>query len=274
MVGMRKMVNRFQTLIWDFYRQNKRSLPWRETTNPYHIMVSEVMLQQTQVSRVLEKYSLFIQQFPSLAILAKAPLSHVLRMWSGLGYNRRARYLKQTAVLLTKEYRVNIPNNPTILKTLPGIGPATAGAIVVYAYNQPCVFIETNIRRTFLHHFFPERERVHDREIIPLVEQTLHRDNPREWYWALMDYGTNLPNITNNLNQRSAHYTKQSKFEGSVRQLRGRIVRQLIAFTPQPLTILQTVHGHNTRLQEALFGLERDGLIKTVGKQVYFAQEA
>lgn len=275
MLSMRKMVNRFQTLIWDFYHQNKRSLSWRETTNPYNIMVSEVMLQQTQVSRVLERYLPFIAQFPTLEDLAEANLTDVLRVWTGLGYNRRALYLKQTAVLLTKKYHTIIPSNPTILTTLPGIGPATAGAIVVYAYNQPCVFIETNIRRAFLHQFFPDRENVHDREIIPLIEQTLDHSKPREWYWALMDYGANLAKLAKNPNTRSAHYTKQSKFEGSVRQLRGRIVRQLITSTPQPLTNLQALHDYTTvRFQEALLGLERDGIIKTVGKRVYFVQEA
>ncbi|MDA3949409.1 MAG: A/G-specific adenine glycosylase [Spirochaeta sp.] len=217
----------FVDTIWNFYRRAKREMVWRDDTSPYAVFVSEVMLQQTQVSRVAIKFPPFVQRFPDFATLAGSPLSEVLAMWTGLGYNRRARFLHRSAQLIIDEHGGTLPDTPEELVMLPGIGPNTAGSVAAFAYNRPVVFIETNIRRVFISAFFPETEAVHDRMILPIVEQTLQRDNPREWYWALMDVGVALARSSGNANRRSVHYARQSAFENSDRQLRGRILRIL-----------------------------------------------
>lgn len=219
----------FIRLIRGYYAQGRRPMPWRDIITPYRVVVSEIMLQQTQVSRVLDKYPGFIRQFPDFQSLSRASLANVLAAWQGLGYNRRARYLHAIATRIMEEWGGELPQSPEILASLPGIGTATAGSITVFAFNQPVVFIETNIRRVFIHHFFSDDEPVTDSRILPLVQATLDHDNPRDWYYALMDYGTWLSGRVENPNRRSRHYSKQSAFEGSDRQIRGRVIRLLIA---------------------------------------------
>ncbi|MFZ2831727.1 MAG: A/G-specific adenine glycosylase, partial [Minisyncoccia bacterium] len=168
------------------------------------------MLQQTQVARVLEKYPEFLKKFPNIETLAKSPLSDVLRIWQGMGYNRRARYLHDMAKEVMQKHRGRIPKDELDLLKLPGVGPYTANAILTFAHSESRIFIETNIRRVFIHHFFKDKIGVTDTEIVPLIEATLDRKNPREWYYALMDYGAHLPKITRkNSNTQSKHYTKQ-----------------------------------------------------------------
>lgn len=203
-------------------------MPWRRTKNSYHILLSEVMLQQTQVERVLVKYPEFLKSFPDLPALAKAPLAEVLRLWQGMGYNRRAISLKKLAELILHEYQGKLPMDPEDLVKLPGIGRYSASAIYTFATNKPTCFIETNIRRVYIHFFFDDREGIRDDEIMPLVEKTMDSKNPREWYYALMDYGVKLKKEVANPNRRSAHYTKQSKFEGSDRQFRGMILKAVL----------------------------------------------
>lgn len=214
--------------MWDYYAAHGRNdLPWRQpepdgSFDPYKILVSEVMLQQTQVSRVIPKFRAFVTAFPTIDALAAAPLAEPLRLWSGLGYNRRAKFLWQAAQQAAK----GLPKDSQALRQLSGIGPNTAGAILAYAYNQPAVFIETNIRTVFMHHFFSGQQDVRDAVIADVVARSLP-DNPRAWYWALMDYGTHLKQTVGNLNVASAHYVKQSPFEGSRRQIRGQLLRLL-----------------------------------------------
>ncbi|NYT07836.1 MAG: A/G-specific adenine glycosylase [Methanomicrobiales archaeon] len=191
-------------------------------------MVSEIMLQQTQVERVGEKYASFLTRFPDIESLAGATAEDVLSAWQGLGYNRRALALKAAAGEIVERFDGVIPDDEQGLQSLPGIGPYTASAILVFAFNRPVVMIETNIRRVFIHCFFSDRTGVADREILPLVEATLVRENPREWYNALMDYGRHLGATIENPNRRSRHYSRQAPFEGSNRQLRGKILRLLI----------------------------------------------
>lgn len=223
-----KEIQAFQAQIWAFYEHSGRhNLPWRKTKNAYKILVSEVMLQQTQVSRVLEKYPEFLREFPTIRALAEAPLTHVLTVWQGMGYNRRALALKRLAGEVTVKHNGKIPRRRDELEALPGIGAYTAGAIRAFAFNEPEVFIETNIRRIFLHHFFKDKQGIHDKEIIPLVESTLNHERPREWYWALMDYGAHLPKTATNSNIKSRHYVKQKPFEGSHRQVRGKVLKFL-----------------------------------------------
>ena len=214
-------------MIYDHCAAHGRRFPWRETRDPYRILVSEIMLQQTQTGRVEEKFPQFITAFPDITALARAPLKEILSVWQGLGYNSRALYLKKLAESVVADYGARVPETVDELKKLPGLGPATAASVAAFAFNRPVVFLETNIRTVFIHRFFPEEEKVSDAEIIPLAEATLDRKNPRRWYNALMDYGAMLKKNRTNPGRRSAHYTRQSPFEGSDRQIRGRILRLL-----------------------------------------------
>jgi A/G-specific adenine glycosylase len=220
-------ISRFRTLIKTYYRRYGRSFPWRETRDPYAITVSEIMLQQTQTERVLKKYPEFLKAFPSFESLAAARMKDVLALWQGLGYNRRAKALREISAAVCADFGGCLPDSPELLLGLPGIGPGTAGSLAAFVYNKPAVFIETNIRRVFLHFFFTDRENVHDREIFSLVEQTLDKNNPRQWYYGLMDYGVYLKTLYPNANKRSAHYRVQSRFENSNRQVRGGIIKAL-----------------------------------------------
>lgn len=260
---MTKNREEFQKLIWDFYRKNKRDLPWRRTVDPYKILVSEIMLQQTQVSRVLTKYKEFITRFPDFKALARSSLSDVLLLWSGLGYNRRALFLQKTAKIVHNEYRGKLPKDPKILESFPGLGKATAASIIVFSFNQQIPFIETNIRRVFIHHFFSDSETVSDKEIYPLVVKTIDSENPREWYYALMDYGSFLGKSINNPNKKSKMYVVQSKFEGSLRQVRGKILRELLKQKSVKKTSLEkTIGTSKVFFDKALLQLAKEGFIE------------
>ena len=253
----------FQKLIWDYHAANRRSLPWRETHDPYRIMVSELMLQQTQVARVIDKYAAFLAAFPTVKELAAAPVADVLRLWQGLGYNRRALNLQRAAKMVAEELGGNFPQSPAELQALPGIGPYTAGAIAAFAYNRPVTFIETNIRRVYLHFFFPDQEGIGDKELLPIIEATVSPENPREWYYALMDYGANLPKVIANPNRRSKHYAVQSKFEGSNRQVRGGILRELAAHEGMSAASLTESLGlEYSRVAAALEALRSEGFLQ------------
>lgn len=223
-------LNQFKELIWNFYDEHGREFPWRNIDDPYKIVVSEVMLQQTQTYRVIDKYLQFTQEFQSFEMLAQATLKDVLSLWLGLGYNRRGKYLHELAKIVVEKWDGILPDDPELLVQLPGIGPATAASIAAFAFNRPTIFIETNIRAVYIHHFFNDRQKVHDKELLPLIEQTVDHDNPREWYYALMDYGVMLKKQLPNPSRKSVHHTKQSKFEGSDRQIRGAILRYILSF--------------------------------------------
>jgi A/G-specific adenine glycosylase len=218
----------FRKTIYEHFRKHGRKFPWRRARDPYHILVSEIMLQQTQVERVFLKYEPFIARFPDVVSLARANLREILDVWQGLGYNRRALALQRIAQRVVDEFDGKIPDSPDTLRTFPGIGEATAGAITAFAFNRPALFIETNVRRVFLHFFFPGQQKVSDRQILPLVEQTIDRKQPRGWYYALMDYGSMLKSLEVNPNRRSAHYHKQAPFRNSDRQIRGQILRAVV----------------------------------------------
>lgn len=225
---MTKKEEKFVKEVWTYYeRHGRHSLPWRKTKNAYHILVSEIMLQQTQVDRVLPKYTAFLKRFPSLATLASASLGDVLREWQGLGYNRRAKMLHMCARAVVREYNGRLPRTHDELMKLPGIGHYTAGAVMAFAFHESIPIIETNIRTVYIHHFFQDDTDVHDTDIQKFVVRTLNTENPREWYYALMDYGVFLKKTIGNQNSRSKHYTKQSTFKNSDRQIRGAILRLL-----------------------------------------------
>jgi A/G-specific adenine glycosylase len=224
----RRKILCFQNTIYKYYHLHVRHFPWRETIDPYHILVSEFMLQQTQTKRVLNYFHPFLNLFPKISILAEARQQDVLAAWQGLGYNRRALNLQQTAKKIVAEYGGEIPSAMEDLMNLPGIGRSTAGAVMAFGFEKPAAFVETNIRRVFLQFFFQEKSGVKDTEILPLIEKTLDRDDPRHWYYALMDYGAMLKSTGPNPNTKSAHYARQAIFEGSDRQARGIIIRALL----------------------------------------------
>ncbi len=206
---MSREVSQFQNTVWKYYRAHGRdNLPWRKTKDPYKILVSEVMLQQTQVDRVIPFYKNFLKQFPTLHTLAQAPLAKVLIAWQGLGYNRRAKMLHETAKAAVEKHSGKLPKGKEALMQLPGIGPYTAGAVSAFAHNEDGIFIETNIRTVITHYFFPKKEKVSDAEIVPILTKTYPNGKAREWYSALMDYGAHLKGCGIRINANSKQYNK------------------------------------------------------------------
>jgi A/G-specific adenine glycosylase len=255
-------VRSFRRKILDHYEKHGRDLPWRKRVTPYRVLVSEIMLQQTQVDRVIEKFREFLAAFPDFASLAAAPLPKLLKLWSGMGYNRRALALKKLAQKVVEEHQGRLPSEPEGLLTLPGIGPYTAGAISAFAFNKPVVFLDTNVRRVFIHEFFGDREGVHDDELRPLIERTLDRRNSCRWYNALMDYGTLLKQEHENPNRRSAHYSRQSPFENSNRQVRGAILKALVQGRPLTGAVIIRKTGLDAdRVRKNLEALTREGFL-------------
>ena len=252
-------------------RQLYRDMPWRDNTDPYWVLVSELMLQQTQVDRVIPKFELFMQTFPDITVLAKAPLSEVLTVWSGLGYNRRAKYLYETARKVVNEFKGQLPNTYTELVSLPGIGPGTAGAILAYSFNEPVTFIETNVRTVYFHHFFDDQLSVSDSELKEIVGATVDTEHPRQWYWALMDYGSYLKKQGAGRNSKSRHYKKQTPLLGSLREVRGLIVKTL-AIHDQTYTQLESIMPHDLRYALAIEALLREGMVTSTAGRLHLAQ--
>ena len=246
-------------------------MPWRNTRDPYKILVSEIMLQQTQVSRVLPKYKEFLKTFPTVQALAEADDETLLQTWKGLGYWRRARFLKRAAQEVTEKHNGTFPKTPEELQSLPGIGPYTAGALSCFAWNNPKAFIDTNIRRVYLHFFFPNKNEINDKDILKIAQKALWGKNPREWHYALFDYGaTVLKDKT--INKKSKHYSKQSAFKGSFRSFRTRLLRHIlekkkISTTEAEDFLIDLFRREEVDFnpKEILASLEKDGLVKRQG---------
>jgi len=218
-----RKIQKFQQKILSFYKKNKRNLPWRKTTNPYHILISEIMLQQTQVDRVIPYYEKFIKAFPTVEVLAKADKTLLLENWSGLGYNSRVLRLQKCAQILA-ERNQEIPKNEEFLLQLPGIGPYTANAILAFAFNKPVPVIDTNIRRVLIHELnIPENITLQELQII--AQQCIPKNKSREWHNALMDYGAMNATVKKT---GIESLSKQSKFLGSTRWVRGQIIKHLL----------------------------------------------
>jgi A/G-specific adenine glycosylase len=262
-------ISKFQKIVWDFYRTRRRAMPWRAEPTPYYVMVSELMLQQTQVARVMGKFPVFVRRFPTIQDLAAAQLGEVLEVWSGLGYNRRAKFLWQAAQVVVRDFGGEIPRGQKELVKLPGIGVNTAGAILAYAYNEPAVFIETNVRTVFIHHFFDDNmNAVADDELRQVVAAALPLENPREWYWAVMDYGTELKSSIGAQLHRVKNYRPQSTFKGSRREVRGKVIKTLVeqrGATMQDLSALI----FDERLEEVCESLVAEGMITRRGDAFY-----
>lgn len=261
----------FKRRVQNYYHKHGRRLPWRaKSATPYQILVSEVMLQQTQVDRVVPKYKAFLKQFPSFRALAKAKQSDIIKAWSGLGYNRRALNLQKTATIVTQKYHGKLPHTYGELVELPGIGSYTAGALLAFVFNTPTVFIETNIRTVFIHHYYDFIDKtilsgdvkIDDEDLLVLVEKTLDTKNPREWYYALMDYGAHLKKTVGNPNTQSRHYTKQSRFEGSRRQLRGKILKALGSNTYTAPALARVLGKPVEQITDVLADLTAEGFVE------------
>jgi A/G-specific adenine glycosylase len=260
----------FRRLVRSYYRQHGRRFAWRNTYNPYRIMVSEIMLQQTQTSRVSERYPKFLERFPNVKALAAAPLYEVLKIWEGMGYYRRAKNLHACAQHVCGSFNGRIPKEYDALLSLPGIGSYTAAAISVFAHNIAIPMIETNIRCVYTHTFFPESIQVTDKEIMILINKTMDRTHPREWFYSLMDIGVVLKKYDSSLNQRSAQYVRQSKFRGSNRELAAKILK-LVLHPPYSVSIKRIatlLDADQNRIQEQVSRLETDKLIRVSSKGI------
>ena len=270
-----------------------RDLPWRRTRDPYVIWLSEVMLQQTQVPRVEGYLPTWLERFPTVEALAAAPVAEVLTAWQGLGYNRRALARHAAAQTNVSDQGGVFPQHAAALTALPGIGPATAQGIRAFAFDLPGVYLETNVRTVFLHHFFPEVPGVPDRELVPLIEATCPAvsgvggpyavpedadDTPRAWYYALLDYGAHLKKTIPNPSRRSAGHRPQSRFEGSRRQKRAEIVRLLLDAREEGLTFDEITEALNAverrakrpavdgaQVEEILATLKKEGFCRDQG---------
>ena len=259
-----EVIKTFQKILKTYYKQHGRKFSFREKINPYHVLVSEIMLQQTQTSTVSDKFLEFIEKFPNFKTLAEAPLDQVIETWQGLGYNRRAIALKTIAEKVINEYDGILPDSIEPLKNFAQIGKNTASSILAFAFNKPTVFIETNIRRVYIYFFFSNETEVSDNDILPLVEATIDKSNPREWYYALMDYGVMLKKKYPNLNKRSAHYRKQAPFKGSNREIRGKILKLILKH--KRITESELMRSlknlKQKKIRAVLNQLEKEGFIK------------
>jgi len=261
----------FTELLWQKASELYRPMPWREDTRPYYVLVSELMLQQTQVSRVIPKFEAFITAFPDEVALASASLGEVLLLWQGLGYNRRAKFLHEAAKKIVHEFHGVFPSSEKELMSLPGVGKNTAGALLAYSFNQPSIFIETNVRTVYFYHFFEGELGISDNQLRERVAETIDHEHPREWYWALMDYGSWLKGQGVSRNNQSKHYVKQSPLKGSIREVRGQIIRELTRGSKTETT-LKSELVIDERFEPALQGLLQDGLITRTGLNLHLTK--
>lgn len=276
-------ITSFRRTVWAAYRAHGRhELPWRKTTDPYKILVSEVMLQQTQVERVVPFYIEFVKKFPTAQKLAAAPLSAVLKSWQGLGYNRRALMLhaaaKELATTPHLRTRFNLVER---LEELPGVGPYTARAVAAFAWNADVIVIETNIRTAVIQHFFPQEKshsakatkgkKVSDKEIEKILKGALPKGRSREWYSALMDYGAHLKRTGVSHNGRSDTYARQARFAGSPREARGAILRELAREPGTRAGLVARSGLAAERIASALDALCAEGLVRKRGARFALA---
>ena len=251
-------IRRFRRKIWTFYRAHRRDLPFRRTTDPYCITVSEIMLQQTQVDRVVPYYERWVARWPDWQALATASKQQLLAEWSGLGYNRRAIFLGRMAEAVVRDHGGRLPDTPHALRSLPGIGEYTSHAILIFAFNRPLVAVDTNIRRVVLHELQLPAD-TEDTEIRQIAAQLLPRGRARDWHYALMDYSSlALPKRL----EKTPPKSTQSRFAGSQRQIRGEIIRRL---TNQRSVAIRVVAKHLGRtltdVQRAAETMVRDQLV-------------
>ena len=253
----------FQRFVLSYFKKSGREFPWRSTTDPYKILVSEVMLQQTQTERVVVKYAEFLKAFPTWKALSEATPAEVVKVWMGLGYYRRAFNLHKAAQSVWRDYAGKPPRTAEGLKNLPGVGPYTAAAVAAFAFGESTPMIETNIRTVYLYTFYPQAQDVSDKEILVKVDETLYRKDPRIWFYALMDLGVELKKHTKGINHRSKHHVKQSKFQGSLRQVRAAVLRAIAeAESIRRTDIPKRLSYDADKIEAAIVALESEGLIE------------
>lgn len=279
-----KNIKEFQQKIFSWYKVHKQDFPWRKTRDPYQILVSEVMLQQTQVSRVIPKFEAWLQRFPTVADLAKAPVSEVLAYWSGLGYNRRALFLKKTAVEITEKYGGKFPQDEKTLKSLPGIGEYTARAVLCFAFDKQITVVDTNVRKVILTQFInyrhceersnpvglslsdgdchaPSSLAMTSKEIKHIADLLLPSGKAYDWNQALMDYSRVM------LAKEKIPVPKQSKFLGSRRYYRGQILKLLLQKKKisineiGPMIKKDFMDSDNELINKILIELEAEGFV-------------
>lgn len=265
-------IQQFRMLVLDHYQRNRRNFAWRETLDPWRILVSEVMLQQTQTHRVAPKYDAWFHQFPDLLSLAAAPLSAVYKAWNGLGYNNRALRLRSAARLCLEHHGGQVPEDEGALLALPGIGRYTARAVRCFAWNHDEAFLETNIRSALIFHFFPDPQLlVKDQALQAVAALVLDKADPRSWHYAMMDYGSWLKTVGPNPSRRSTTHTRQPAFVGSQRQARGAILRILAAAGTGTVQELADRAGlAYPRAQVAVAALAAEGLVRFEGGMAGF----
>ncbi|MHA2252598.1 MAG: Fe-S cluster assembly protein HesB [Candidatus Kariarchaeaceae archaeon] len=214
-------ISQFHEMLFSWWADNKRQFPWRDTTDPYKIMVSEFMLQQTQAIRVIPKFLLFTEKYPDLQTLSEADKKELLTIWSGLGYNRRAIWLQQAAGELLKFEP--FPQDPVVLRKLRGVGSYTSRAIPIFAFNADLVTVDTNIRRILIYEGFAQEESS-ERELYEIAENLLPMGKSRDYHSALMDYGalSKTSKVT-----KISSINKHAPFKGSTRDFRGKIIKCL-----------------------------------------------
>ena len=288
--------------LFSWYSENKRDLPWRRTKDPYSILVSEVMLQQTQVSRVIEKYNEFLDRFPTLTQLAEASTADVIRAWASLGFNIRARRLHGLAIEVVHHHGGALPDNIEDLRRLPGLGPYTAAAVANFAFDIPVPVIDTNIERVLNRiGFGPIAASKH--EVEALTQSWMPGKDASTWHQGIMDVGSLVCKVAKPLCKlcpfegycKAAPFiygedpqvlpqdarpirVKQSVFKGSTRFYRGRIVKSLRSIPPETsIEYVELAVGMFDTFnvdedlqwfQGLLAGLEKDGLIRLEGTQV------
>ncbi len=253
-------------LVRAFYRRRGRALPFRETRDPYAITVSEIMLQQTQVERVVPKYLAWLRLFPDWPALARADNRAILAAWSGLGYNRRALYLRDMARVVVEEYDGRLPEDPTELRRLPGIGPYTANAIAAFAFGRRVAAVDTNVRRVLIHLLeLPPNTPL--KQIEEIAAQLLPRTNIREWHYALMDYAR--LGMDSKAHRRIKPLSRQSKFEGSLRQIRGEIIRQLTERRSIRIAaVAESMQRDQADVRRAAESLARENVVVVTAKTI------
>ncbi len=278
-----------QSRLLAWYEKNQRDLPWRKTRDPYAILISEVMLQQTQVDRVIPKYYVWLRMFPTVQSLARAPLRKVLRLWSGLGYNNRGVRLRQAARVIVEQHGGLFPRQHDVLKGLPGVGEYTAAAVTAFAGNQRAGIMDTNVRRVISRVFFGLKEVTEKRLKLKVDELVPAPNRYGEWHHAVMDLGAMVcvsrrpkcavcplrkhcrayPGILTVDRPRQAG---RPRFKETNRFWRGEIIRQLLRHHSQGMLMLHQglkKHGRlpKSRFQTLLRALAKDGLIQINGHQ-------
>jgi A/G-specific adenine glycosylase len=266
-----KSFDAFVTMVLARGKERRRCFAWRGAADPYAILVSEIMLQQTQTARVERYFEEWMRRFPTVKDVADAPTADVLAAWAGLGYNRRALALKRAAEQVCAEFGGVLPFTEEGLLSLPGVGPATAAALLAFAYNKPAVYLETNVRSVLLHEFFPETDGVSDKELRSLLTAINERVrargiDARDWNYALLDYGAYLKKNRANPSRRSKHHNRQSPYEGSRRQKRARLLEAVLEDSGETTDMLARALGYDPALTESILSdLAAEGFLRRDG---------